>query len=117
MPSLDERDNDTGGGGRLSRRAVIGGLAVLPLATVGLAGSAYAAVPPQTDAQAPGFYRYRVGSYQLTNIYDGELARQLDASLIPNATPDEILPVLAAAGMAIDHIDNPYVFTAINTGS
>ena len=62
MPRVDEHDNDMGSGGRLSRRAVIGGLAMLPLATVGLAGSAYAAVPPQTDAQAPGFYRYRVGA-------------------------------------------------------
>jgi glyoxylase-like metal-dependent hydrolase (beta-lactamase superfamily II) len=114
MPDIGERDSRTGD--RLSRRAVIGGLAMLPLATVGLASPAFAAVP-QAGEQAPGFYRFRVGSYELTNIYDGELARQLDASLIPNASPDDVLPVIAAAGLPTDHIDNPYVFTVINTGS
>jgi glyoxylase-like metal-dependent hydrolase (beta-lactamase superfamily II) len=116
MPDLDGDGNASISRVRLSRRAMIGGLAVLPLTTAGLATSASAAVP-QIDSQAPGFYRYRVGSYELTNIYDGELSRKLDASLIPNATPDEILPVIAAAGLPTDHIDNPYVFTAINTGS
>src|SRR6266568_7135295 len=114
MPDIGERDSRAGD--RLSRRAVIGGLAMLPLATVGLASPAFAAAP-QAGEQAPGFYRFRVGSYELTNIYDGELARQLDASLIPNASPDDVLPIIAAAGLPTDHIDNPYVFTAINTGS
>jgi glyoxylase-like metal-dependent hydrolase (beta-lactamase superfamily II) len=113
---MRESDEGEHSGDRLSRRAVIGGLAMLPLAAASLASPAYAVAPP-IGQQAPGFYRFRIGSYEITNIYDGELKRQLDASLIPNATPDEILPVIAAAGLPTDHIDNPYVFTAINTGS
>jgi glyoxylase-like metal-dependent hydrolase (beta-lactamase superfamily II) len=118
MREFDGRENANRRGYRLSRRSVVKGVAMLPLATAGLVGpAAYAAAAPPTGEQAPGFYRFRVGSYELTNIYDGELARPLDASLIPNASPDDILPVIAAAGLPTDHIDNPYVFTAINTGS
>src|SRR5258708_7613096 len=106
MPEFDGPENTRWRGYRLSRRSIVKGVAMLPLATAtaGPAGPAYAAAPP-TGEQAPGFYRFRVGSYELTNIYNGELARHLDASLIPNATPDEILPVIASAGLPTDHID------------
>jgi len=118
MPEFDALENTRWRGYRLSRRSIVKGVAMLPLATAtaGLAGPAYA-VAPASGEQAPGFYRFRVGGFELTNIYDGELARQLDASLIPNASPDDILPVIAAAGLPTDHIDNPYVFTSINTGT
>jgi glyoxylase-like metal-dependent hydrolase (beta-lactamase superfamily II) len=118
MPEFDGDGNATTRGIRLSRRSVIGGLAMLPLAAVSLSSSAYAAVP-QVGKQAEGFYRFRVGSFEGTNIYDGQLKldRQQAFGFVPNATPDEILAAFAAAGAPTDHIDNPYTFTAINTGS
>src|SRR6266571_164897 len=103
MPEFDGREDASRRGYRLSRRSIVKGVAMLPLATAGLVGSTAYAAPSPTGEQAPGFYRFRVGSYELTNIYDGELARQLDASLIPNASPDDILPVIAAAGLPTDH--------------
>jgi hypothetical protein len=57
----------------LNRRDLLAGVAaagaataLTPLATP----AARAAVPPAA-AQAPGFYRYKVGAYECTSINDG----------------------------------------------
>jgi hypothetical protein len=43
------------------------------------------AVPP-TGKQAPGYYRYMVGSYEVTVVTDGINARPLPENFILNAT-------------------------------
>jgi len=59
MTDLNRRD-------LLAATAAVGAVTVLPLG----APSADAAVPPAA-AQAPGFYRYKVGAYECTSINDG----------------------------------------------
>lgn len=61
----------------LDRRQLLTGAAAAGAAaalTPIAAPAARAAVPP-AGAQAPGFYRYKVGSYECTSINDGAFVR------------------------------------------
>ena len=56
----------------LKRRHLLAGAAAVGAAAVtGLRPIATNASVPQSGAQAPGFYRYKVGSYECTSINDG----------------------------------------------
>ena len=54
MREFDGRENASGRGHRLSRRSVVKGVALLPLATAGSVGPTYAAAaPPPTGRKLP----------------------------------------------------------------
>ena len=65
----------------VTRRAVLAGsvsAAALPLL------SAKAASPPAGE-QTPGIYRYRIGTFELTALYDGIWYRPITEKFIRNA--------------------------------
>ena len=64
----------------LSRRSLLAGSAV-----AALAGGRAAAEAPPADKQAPGIYRYKIGSYELTALYDGIWYRPITDQFIRNA--------------------------------
>jgi glyoxylase-like metal-dependent hydrolase (beta-lactamase superfamily II) len=72
---------------------------------------------PPTGKQAPGFYRYKVGSYELTAVTDGVNARAFPDNFILNATKDEVNAALTAAYLEPDKIAVPYSPLVVNTGS
>ena len=96
----------------ISRRHWIAG----GLASVVLARSASAATPP-TPLQAPGLYRTRLGSFQLTALYDGIWPIKIEDSFIRNASLAEVDAALTAAFLPPDIL--PITFTAllVNTGA
>ena len=56
----------------LNRRHLLAGAAAMGAAAVtGLGPIAANASVPQAGTQAPGFYRYKVGSFECTSINDG----------------------------------------------
>lgn len=96
----------------VTRRAVLA--AAAPLA---LAGSAAAQVPaapgtpaPGSGTQAPGFYRYKVGTVEVTAINDGFAMRPLDG-FIPNAPPAELKQAMADAFLPADAL--PLTFASV----
>jgi hypothetical protein len=58
-------------------------------ALTGRADSAAAAVPPE-GADVPGIYRYRVGSFEVTALYDGIWYRPITDKFIRNAPLAEV---------------------------
>src|SRR5713226_4318181 len=77
---------------------------------------AHAAAPP-TGKQAPGFYRYKLGSYEITVVTDGARLFPLSDAYVTNAKKDEVNGALEAAHLPRDtvtHVFNPIV---VNTGS
>ena len=71
-----------------SRRLALG--ATFAAAAAPLASRAQAQpAAPAASAQAPGFYRYRVGDIEVTAINDGAFARPIEG-LIRNATLPEV---------------------------
>lgn len=65
---------------------------------------------------APRHHTFPVGSFKVTTLHDGTLRRPVGTDYVPNAQPSDIRAALAMAGLPTDTIDNPYVFTAVDTG-
>ena len=97
----------------LAGAASIGAAAALsPFPT----SSANAAAPP-TAAQAPGFYRYKVGSFECTSINDGARSFPLPDTFVKNVPKEEALAAAEAAYMPRGMVTVPFNPQLINTGS
>jgi glyoxylase-like metal-dependent hydrolase (beta-lactamase superfamily II) len=92
----------------LTAAAVSAGVTALPRAS--LAGA------PIAKMQGPGAYRYRLGDYQLTALYDGTWFLPIDDKFIRNAGAEAVNAALAAAFLPPRVL--PVTFTAllVNTG-
>jgi glyoxylase-like metal-dependent hydrolase (beta-lactamase superfamily II) len=77
----------------------------------------YRMAAPPTRKQAPGFYRYEVGSHEVTVVTDGIKMREVSDSFVRNATKDEVNAALAAAYVTQDKFAVPYSPIVVNTGS
>lgn len=99
----------------LTRRHLIGATAAAAVVT---------AVPIPADAAAPaagkqvaGYYRYKVGSYELTAIHDGVWNRQIDNKFIANASWPEVEKAMQDAYMKPSVLPIPFTALVVNTGS
>jgi glyoxylase-like metal-dependent hydrolase (beta-lactamase superfamily II) len=103
----------------LSRRHVLTGAVAASAATalMPLAHSPASAAAPLATTQAPGWYRYNVGSYQITAVTDGRTTFKFPDSFVLNAKRDQVNEALAAAYMEKDTMTIPYTPIVINTGS
>jgi hypothetical protein len=102
----------------LSRRHLLAGAAAgaaTALTPLGLS-TAGAAVPP-AGGQAPGFYRYKVGSYECTSINDGARSFPLPDTFVTNVPKDKALAAAEAAYMPKGMVTVPFNPQLINTGS
>jgi len=97
----------------LTRRSLLAGSAVAAL--VAGADPAAAAAPP-ADKQAPGIYRYKIGSFELTALYDGIWYRPITDKFIRNAPFAEVEHALDAAFMPHDKLETPFTTLIVNTG-
>jgi glyoxylase-like metal-dependent hydrolase (beta-lactamase superfamily II) len=103
----------------LSRRHLLAGVAAAGAATAltpFAAPTARAAVPA-AGAQAPGFYRYRVGAYECTSINDGARSFPMPDTFVRNVPKEEALAAAEAAYMPKGMVTVPFNPQLINTGS
>jgi len=98
----------------LTRRSVLAGTA----AVVGSVGSTstQAAAPP-TGKQAPGVYRYKVGSHEVTVLTDGARMFPLTDSYVTNAPIAEVRKALEAVYLPPDKMIHHYAPIVVNTGA
>jgi len=96
----------------LTRRAMLGAAA----ATVVLPIAARAAAPAAAT-QAPGFYRYKVGSIEITVVTDGVNRLPVTDAFVLNAKKEEVNAALAEAFLEPGVFVGPYNPIVINTGS
>ncbi|QOZ53062.1 MBL fold metallo-hydrolase [Bradyrhizobium arachidis] len=102
----------------LNRRHLLAGTAAIGAAAVtGLRPSTVNASVPQTGAQAPGFYRYKVGSYECTSINDGARSFPMPDKFVVNVPKEEALAAADAAYMPKGMVTVPFNPQLINTGS
>jgi glyoxylase-like metal-dependent hydrolase (beta-lactamase superfamily II) len=99
----------------VTRRSFVAGCAL---------GAGSALLPVRADAaatmaqaQGPGAYRYKVGDYQLTALYDGTWFLPIDDKFVRNAGGAEVNAALADAFLPPSVL--PITFTAllVNTGA
>jgi len=104
---------------QLTRRQMLVGTAAAAFAaTVPFAASSpVGAVAPAAGRQAPGFYRYKVGSIEVTVVTDGINRLPLTDGFVLNAKKDEVNAALAAAFMEKDVFVGPYNPIVVNTGA
>jgi glyoxylase-like metal-dependent hydrolase (beta-lactamase superfamily II) len=102
----------------VTRRALLAGsglgaaAAVLPLS----AAPAMAAAPA-SGQQAPGVYRYRIGSYELTALHDGTWFRPIDDKFVKNAPWADVQKALADNFLPTDKLPIPFTALIVNTGA
>jgi len=103
----------------LSRRNLLAGAAAMTAGTALTSfgpPTAHAAVPA-AGAQAPGFYRYKVGAYECTSINDGARSFPLPDTFVKNVPKEEALAAAEAAYMPKGMVTVPFNPQLINTGS
>ncbi|ODT18818.1 MAG: MBL fold metallo-hydrolase [Hyphomicrobium sp. SCN 65-11] len=102
---------------QFSRRQMIAGsLSAAALAPVSHLTPARAAAP-QIGKQAPGFYRYRLGDFEVPAVTDGAIRQPLADSYVVNATRDQVNAALGAMHLERDRIFAPLTPVVINTGT
>jgi len=70
---------------QVTRRSLIGGAAALIAAPSPLHAKA-----PLVGKPGPAFYRFRLGSYEITALYDGIWEKPHDPAFIANASVDDV---------------------------
>ena len=99
----------------ITRRTALLGTAAAAIAP------AFAAMPamataPAAGKQAPGFYRYKVGTIEVTVVADGVNRFKVPDDLVSNATPDQVKAALAASYMSTEFFENTFTPIVLNTG-
>ncbi|WP_240046771.1 MBL fold metallo-hydrolase [Paracraurococcus ruber] len=98
----------------MDRRGFLGAAAAAPL----LSALPAAAHHGTSMAQAPGFYRFKVGGFTVTTVHDGFTPRQNPArsGMVANQTPEAVEAAMREALLPLDRLDNPFTVTFLDTG-
>src|SRR5437764_13244869 len=99
----------------ISRRSLLGSAAAVT-ATSLIAPTVQAAAPA-AGKQAPGFYRYKVGDFEVTAFNDGYVKVPKLESFVVNQPLDAIQKALDEAYIAKDDVRVPFNPLLVNTGS
>src|SRR5712691_4251506 len=82
----------------------------------GTVATSAAAVAPPAGTQAPGWYRYKVGSFEITVVTDGLNRFKLPDDMVTNVKREEVNAALVAAHLQPDIFVTPYNPIVVNTG-
>jgi glyoxylase-like metal-dependent hydrolase (beta-lactamase superfamily II) len=99
----------------LTRRGLLAGTAAAAIAPVVTHAPAQAAAPP-VGKQAPGWYRYKVGSIEVTVVTDGANTFKFTDTHVTNKTREDVNAGLVAAHYPKDLMTTPYNPIVVNTG-
>ncbi|MBN8991106.1 MAG: MBL fold metallo-hydrolase [Rhizobiales bacterium] len=102
----------------MSRRGVLATAAVA--AAFGLHGKKLALINP-AHAEAPlepanGVYKYKVGSIEVTAVYDGIWRKPHDPTFIKNASIEDTKEALSKAGLTTEFMPIPLTVTVLKIG-
>ena len=99
-----------------TRRHLLAGAAAAAALPVFAVPRAQAAAP-LAEKQNPGWYRYKVGSSEITVVTDGSTTTPLADNYIGNAAKNEINATLIANHLPPDKVTHAYSPVVVNTGS
>ena len=104
---------------QLTRRNLFAGAAA---AGTILAGSKFIVSPaegaaPAIGRQNAGWYRYKVGDFEVTVVTDGMNTNPLSDAYVANASKADVNAALAADFLAKDKVTHSYTPIVVNTGS
>ncbi|WP_207537223.1 MBL fold metallo-hydrolase [Sabulicella rubraurantiaca] len=98
------------------RRGLFAGSAAIAsaMALPAAAQNAQTGNTPAAQAQAPGFYRFKVGNLTVTTVHDGFFRRPVEG-FVRNAPASEVREVLADSFMPPDTLTVPFTVTFVET--
>src|SRR5262245_30944165 len=67
----------------------------------------------KTPDPAKGFVTYKVGTAEVTAIYDGIWEKAHDPAFISNASVDDVKSAMAKAGLPVDFVSIPFTVSVI----
>ena len=70
----------------------------------------------KTPDPAKGFHKYKVGSIEVTALYDGIWEKPHDPAFIKNASVDDTKAALGKAGLPTDFVSIPLTVVVLNVG-
>ncbi len=97
----------------LTRRHLLAGSA----AATALAATPAIAAAPAAGVQSPGVYRQKIGSFEITALYDGTWFRKIDDKFVRNAGPAEVNKALSDAFLQPGIVPTSFTAMLVNTGS
>jgi glyoxylase-like metal-dependent hydrolase (beta-lactamase superfamily II) len=97
-----------------SRRAFVAASA-LAAGALALPRTGHAAAP-LAQAQGPGVYRYKLGQFELTALYDGTWFLPIDGKFVRNASGGAVNAALAKAFLPPDILPISFTALLVNTG-
>jgi len=74
------------------------------------------AAAPLSGKQAPSIYRYRVGDFEITALYDGVWYRPIDEKFIRHADYSDVRQAMSDAFMPAEKLATPFTTILVNTG-
>ena len=100
----------------LTRRTLLACAAAATAVPLAATMPAHSAAPP-AGKQAPGWYRYKVGTYEVTVVTDGARVQPLPDNFVQNQAKPEVNKALEAAHLEKDKLTIPFNPIVVNTGS
>ena len=100
----------------INRRHLLAGSTAFAAASLAAPVVPRAAAPP-AGKQAAGWYRYKLGSFEITVVTDGMNKFRFTDDHVMNKKRDEVSAAQAAAYHERDIMANPYNPVVVNTGS
>ena len=86
-------------------------------ASLAVAGALPAqAAAPRAAKQAPSVYRYKVGDFEITALYDGVWYRPIDEKFIRHADYADVQQAMSDAFMPQEKLATPFTTILVNTG-
>jgi glyoxylase-like metal-dependent hydrolase (beta-lactamase superfamily II) len=101
----------------LTRRNLLAGTAGATVAAVLPFDTSVKAATPPAGRQAPGWYRYKIGTIEITVATDGVARFKMAEDHVTNIKLDAVNAALAEVFMEKDMMTTPYNPIAVNTGS
>lgn len=75
------------------------------------------AAAPMSGQQAPGFYRFKIGDFEITALNDGQVNREINSTLFPNTPIEEVTRLMEAQFIPTRPASSPFNTMVVNTGS
>jgi glyoxylase-like metal-dependent hydrolase (beta-lactamase superfamily II) len=97
------------------RAALIASLAAPVLIGRAIAQGQPPSTVPTAVPQAPGWYRFKLGGFTVTTVFDG-FSRRTTEGLVRNAPLPEVQATLAESFLPTATYDGPYTVTFVDTG-
>lgn len=99
----------------ITRRATLAGAAASALLPFVKTSPASAAAPPAATQNA-SFYRYNVGTHQITVVCDGVATVNLTDNYAAGASKDDINKIFAENHLPTDKVTHTFNPVVVNTG-